>query len=447
MDLIRRGSRLLGRQASSSTKKQRIVIIGSGWAGFTFLQRLDARQYEVFVISPRSYFVFTPLLAGTAVGTLEFRCALESVRATRKCHFHEAWAESIDFDKREVTCSDAMKAVGDARTFAVPYDQLILAPGSYSNTFDIPGVHEHAHFLKSVEDARRIRNRVLACFEQASSPTTTAEERARLLTFCIVGGGPTGVEFAAELHDLVAKNLNKLYPDLAHLVKIEIFDIAESILVSFDKKLASYAQARFARDGIKVHTKQSPKRVLADRLVFTEDPKDAVGDLQDKPYGMLVWSTGLMASPLVQLLGKEGLIDVDDKTHALLTNGQLQVLHNGLPRKEVYALGDCATIQGQILPATAQVASQKGQYLASILNTRKIADFKFVYRGSMAFLGGGAAIVDASQAKNGPRISGRVAYIMWKTAYLTMTVSWRNKVLIPTYWLLNAIFGRDINRF
>lgn len=113
-------------------KKQRIVVVGSGWAGFSFLKGIDANLFDITVISPRSYFVFTPLLAGTAVGTLEFRCALESVRDTQKCTFHEALVKNIDFKLKRLSCTSALhsRKLHNDGSFDIDYDMLILTPGS-----------------------------------------------------------------------------------------------------------------------------------------------------------------------------------------------------------------------------------------------------------------------------------------------------------------------------
>lgn len=422
-------------------QKHRVVVVGSGWAGFTFLKTLDTKLYDITVISPRSYFVFTPLLAGTAVGTLEFRCALESVRNTRRCTFHEAWVERIDFESGSVTCTSALhsrRANNSAADFQIQYDSLVLTPGCYSNTYGIPGVQQYAHFLKDVKDARAIRSRILKCFEEAALPTTSEDEKRRLLSYCIVGGGPTGIEFAAELYDLINDNLRKLYPALHKYVSIDIYDVAEKILGGFDEKLGEYARQRFARGGINVHLEQAPIKVEADRLIFKNHPP--------KPYGMLVWSTGLMASPLIESLD----LKKHGRTGGLVTNDRLQVLDKGDGvMEDVYALGDCAvTESGDMLPATAQVAAQKAKYLATSLNGTAMGsqpgDFVYKNRGIMAFLGGGSAIV---QGNGNTQISGRTAYFAWKLVYLTMTVSIRNRILIPIYWALNGILGRDINRF
>lgn len=126
--------------------------------------------------------------------------------------------------------------------FSMSYDKLIIAVGAYSQTFGIPGVKENAFFLKDVQDARRIRNRLLSCFETAALPTTTVAMKKQLLNFAIVGGGPTGIEFSGELQDIVREDLAKLYPQLMEHYQITVYDVAPKILTSFDDKLGEYAR-------------------------------------------------------------------------------------------------------------------------------------------------------------------------------------------------------------
>lgn len=200
--------------------RERVVILGSGWAGYTLSRDLNSSKYQVVVVSPRSYFVFTPLLASTSTGTLEFRTALEPVRSRKsKVEFFQGWADSVDFGKRELAIEEAVedpmqglalaadrhedesktertverrKEAKKGKLFSMRYDTLVIAVGCYSQTFNTPGVRENAYFLKDVGDARKIRNRLLSCFETAALPTTSEEMKKQLLNFAVVGGGPTG---------------------------------------------------------------------------------------------------------------------------------------------------------------------------------------------------------------------------------------------------------------
>jgi NADH dehydrogenase FAD-containing subunit len=226
-------------------------------------------------------------------------------------------------------------------------------------TFGIPGVQEHAYFLKETRDAIKIRRRILQCFEEASLPSTSDARRKQLLHFCVVGGGPTGVEFSAELHDLIHDDLSKKYPALLANVGITLYDVAPRILSMFDSALAQYATEHFARQHIEVRTRRTVTRVDNGVLHVKEE-----GEV---PFGMLVWSTGVEMTPLIKAL--QG-VKKDPKGGRLVTDGWLRVIQDGPPEgkppkliKDVYALGDCAVIDGMELPLTAQVASQKGVWM------------------------------------------------------------------------------------
>lgn len=457
----------VGRQFTTSTPnhKQQLVILGSGWGGYPLLRGVDKKRWDVTVISPTNTFNFTPLLAGCAVGTLEFRCAVESVRKyTPQVTAYQAWCDAVDFKRKTLTCMPATPPLsfekssaplvdkttiqtefpGTGTPFTLKYDKLVIAVGAYSQTFNVPGVKEHAHFLKDVRDARSIRTRILECFEQANQPIRSDVQRRNLLHFCIVGGGPTGVEFAAELHDLLHTEIEQHYPTLARMAKITLYDVAPHILGSFDKSLATYAEEKFGRDGIDIKTMHHVERVETDKLFVKEQ-----GEV---PFGLLVWSTGLAPNPLIQSIQS---VQKHEKTQSLLTNKHLNVImEDGKVDPDVWAIGDAAIIKTAVLPATAQVANQKARYLSKKLN-RIVRDkehtepFEFFNQGSLAYIGDWKAIYDRSSAETGikARETGRVAWLLWRSAYFTMTLSLRNKILVPTYWFLNWIFGRDLTRF
>ncbi|KAI1074093.1 FAD/NAD(P)-binding domain-containing protein [Whalleya microplaca] len=470
---------------SSCKRKERVVILGSGWAGYAFARTLDPKKFERIMISPRSYFVFTPLLAGTAVGTLEFRAVLESVRRLGLDHFHQGWADDIDFARKtirvEANTSDDMASrtrlvlkrpieqVEKGPMFDVGYDKLVIAVGSYSQTFGIEGVREYANFLRDVGDARKIRMRVLQLFEKAALPITTDAEREKLLNFVVVGGGPTGIEFAAELHDLIRDDLQKTYPGLMKFVHITVYDVAPKVLPMFDHKLAKYAMDTFSREGISVKTGHHLTRIRPCevcegclKLKITECGDKEIG------AGIVVWSTGLMPNFLIQKLesktyqdptnvkGAETATNMqlqkDPKTGGILTDKNLRVIMaprgqetkaTSLP--DVYGIGDCTVIKDLPLPATAQVASQQATHLARQFN-KGHADqkpFKFKNWGTMTYLGNWRAI-HQSESDN---LRGWVAWVLWRTAYLTRSMSLRNKIMVPVYWAISWVFGRDISRF
>lgn len=172
------------------------------------LKAIDPDQYHVVVISPQNYFLFTPLLPSATVGTLEPRSLVEPIRKVLsycRAHYIEAYAEDIDMSNKLILVSGKDK-LGPPKQFYVPYDKLVIAVGSNTNTHGVEGL-EHCHFLKTIVDARDIRNHIMDNFERACLPTTTDEERKQLLSFVVAGGGPTGVEFASEVYDMMQEDL------------------------------------------------------------------------------------------------------------------------------------------------------------------------------------------------------------------------------------------------
>lgn len=490
--------------------RERVVILGSGWAGYTLSRELDHTQYQVVVVSPRSYFVFTPLLASTAVGTLEFRNALEPIRSLRRpSEFFQAWADSVDFRSKTLTVEDAVQdprqglaPTGDrhedqsgeqraqeksiekrkGQLIEMGWDKLVIAVGCYTQTFGTPGVKENSFFLKDVGDARKIRNRMLACFELAALPTTSEEMKRALLHFAVVGGGPTGIEFSAELHDIIKEDLARHYPELAEYHKITVYDVAPTVLSMFDEKLTKYATETFQRENIEILTSHHVEELRPGAPEWMKEK----GDVKDEascytiklkeqgevPIGMCVWSTGLMMNPFVQkaLSGSFRLPSDDSaqvleaskeddavwkvkkhpKSGGIITDDRLRLVLESQAEgkatlKDVFALGDCAIMEDAMYPATAQVANQKANWLAKRLNRKDLDKQGFNYKdlGVMAYIGNWNAIMQSS----GADISGRVAWLLWRGAYLAKSVSWRNRILIATYWFVNWAFGRDISRF
>jgi len=330
----------------------------------------------------------------------------------------------------------------------------------------------HRLFLKDVGDARKIRNRILACFEAAALPTTSDEQRKQLLNFAIVGGGPTGIEFAAELHDIIREDLSRVYPELIPFHKITIYDVATKVLPMFDEKLGKFAMDKFRREGIDIKTSHHVEGLrpgapgteaaeTGDHKILTLKIKEE-GELG---VGMVVWSTGLMQNPFVadalndvrelpktfqRLSGSEQgnadslqwKVKKDEKSGSIMTDSRLRLKLTTSDSKsdaqeailsDVYAIGDCAILEGTSYPATAQVASQKASWLAKRLNKGDLdrSEFSFKNMGVMAYVGDWNALF---QGGGGGNISGRLAWVIWRGAYLTKSVSWRNKILIPMYW-------------
>lgn len=321
-------------------RKKRVVVLGTGWAGTSFLKSLKDPSYEVQVISPRNYFAFTPLLPSVTCGTVEPRSIVEPIRnIVRKKNvdilYWEAECYKIDAENKKVYCRPTQGGKVDGNgEFVVDYDYLVVAMGARANTFNTPGVEENCHFLKEIEDAQKIRRTVIDCFERASLPNLTDEERKRVLAFVIVGGGPTGVEFAAELHDFISEDLVKLYPKVKGLVKISLLEAGDHILNMFDKRITVFAEGKFKRDGIDLKMGSMVVKV-SDSAISTKDIK--TGEVSSLPYGMVVWSTGIGTRPVIMDFMKQvGQVN----RRVLATDEWLRVERTD----SIYALGDCATI-------------------------------------------------------------------------------------------------------
>ncbi|KAI1280981.1 pyridine nucleotide-disulfide oxidoreductase-domain-containing protein [Xylaria sp. FL0933] len=330
--------------AKERKEKQRLVILGSGWGSVALLKQLNPDDYHVTVISPKNYFLFTPMLPSATVGTLEFRSLVEPIRRVLsriRGHYLRATAEDVEFSHKLVEVSQ-FNARGEEVRFYVPYDKLVIGVGSSSNTHGVKGL-ENCHFLKDINDARKIRNQVMRNVELACLPTTEDSERRRLLSFVVSGGGPTGVEFAAELFDLLNEDLTRAFPRLLrNEISVHIIQSRSHILNTYDEALSKYAEERFARDQIDVLTNSRVKEVKPDKIVFTQKAEDGSVITKELPMGFCLWSTGVSQTELCQRIAAK-LGPIQNNRHALETDTHLRL--NGTPLGDVYAIGDCATVQ------------------------------------------------------------------------------------------------------
>ncbi|KAJ5834064.1 FAD-dependent pyridine nucleotide-disulfide oxidoreductase [Penicillium robsamsonii] len=514
----------------SDNKKERVVILGSGWGGYTLSRRLSQKTYAPLIISPRSYFVFTPLLTNTASGSLDFSNIVEPVRDPRaKVDFIQAAARGVNLKKKTVLCEATVVKSGvtesprtaenergtedgpqttnmkpmqaqrqweQGETFEVPYDKLVIAVGAVSQTFGTPGVRENAMFFKDIGDAKRVKRRVRECFELAALPFTTPEMRKWLLNFAIVGAGPTGIELAASLRDFIYSDLMALYPTLDALPKITLYDVAPKVLSMFDESLSRYAMETMEREGIDIKTSHHVKSLRWGQPgaapPYHMDPKRCLTLTTEEDgelgVGMCVWATGnampkfitdsldsVDAYPRDSIHSVESsspvAIDVEHaswkfkkapKQGPLLVDGHLRVqLQNETGQtavlRDVFALGDNAMPETGAPPATAQATSQESKWLADRLNKNDLAQtppFSFRDLGTMAYIGDERALMQiphkAGRGSNSfmpEGIKGRTASLIWKTAYIGMSISWRNKLRVAFRWTLNKFFGRDVSRF
>ncbi|KAJ9148900.1 NADH dehydrogenase [Pleurostoma richardsiae] len=336
-----------GPEQKKQKDKPKLVILGGGWGGVALLKELNPDEYHVTVISPTNYFLFTPMLPSATVGTLEMKSLVEPIRRilTRvKGHFLRAKAEDVDFSARLVEVSQT-DASGKEVRFYVPYDKLVIAVGSVTNPHGVKGL-QNCHFLKDINDARQIRNQVIQNLELACLPTTPDDERRRLLSFVVSGGGPTGVEFAAELFDLLNEDLTKHFPKLLrNEISVHLIQSRGHILNTYDETVSRYAEERFARDQVEVLTNSRVREVTPDKIIFTQKGEDGELLTKELPMGFCLWSTGVSQTEFCSRLAAK-LGPAQTNRHALETDTHLRL--NGAPLGDVYAIGDCSTVQNNV---------------------------------------------------------------------------------------------------
>eukprot|EP00877_Chromochloris_zofingiensis_P007537 jgi/Chrzof1/3036/Cz12g09060.t1 len=429
------------------------------------------------VISPRNHMVFTPLLSSTTVGTLEARSVAVHIATIQKA-IHEpqnqylaGTATGVFPDRKVVEAfSD------DGLRFFVNYDKLAIATGSQGSTFGIPGVEQHAHFLRDISHSERIRNDLIHNVALAGVPGRQVDEFTRLLHIVIVGGGPTGVEVAGELSNLINRDLRHVYPDRARAMRITLVE-ARELLGNFDVNLREYAARKLVNRGVRLK-KGIVKEVQEKTITLTD------GTII--PYGLCIWSTGVGPTPFtlslpfaktpVGRLAIDGYLRVlaphkeDESGHvrgegeAVAPKGKVTVLteesQGASPSKydvvpDVYALGDCCANTDAPLPALAQVAEQQGKYLAHALNQERASSggdapkpFEYKHLGSMATVGGTSAIMELGDAKSHHwSLTGFWSWVAWRSAYLTRLGSMRNRMVVMFDWTMTLLFGRDISRW
>ncbi|WWC71381.1 uncharacterized protein I206_105336 [Kwoniella pini CBS 10737] len=335
----------------SMNKKPRLVIIGGGWGSVALLQSLNPHSYNVTLISPQTYFAFTPLLPSACVGTVEPRSLVEPLRKIiARVRGHYLMASAVDIDMAERLLEVEVPKDGGEGTMRcyVPYDKLVIACGSTTNNHGVKGL-EHCYQLKTVPDAQAIRRKVMNNLELASLPTTTPEERKRLLSFVVCGGGPTGVEFAAELADMMAEDVLKYFPKLlSNEVKVTVVQSRDHILNTYSEKISQYAEQRFARNDVDVVINARVQEVFPDKVILSiKDPKDKDAKPSSKEIeaGFVLWSTGIAMQPFTQRL--VNLLPNQFHSKAVEVDNYLRV--QGAPQGTVYALGDAATVKNDLI--------------------------------------------------------------------------------------------------
>ena len=484
----------LGTESMPPSRKKNIVIVGSGWATATFLKTLRKQGVEdawtVTVISPRNYFLYTPLLPSTITGLVEERSIVEPMRSLvkDKGSFVEAAVLDVDPEKKILLCEKmycsvcaAKRAQGEEvadhdHTFSMPYDLLVMAVGSVTADFGVEGVRKHCWFLKSIEDAHSLRVHLNKRYEQAAQLTRQMEDqgstekneeiRRRLLNITVVGGGPTGVEVAAELSDFVMQDMVKLFPEIPlEEATITLMDPGDHVLRAYSPSIGEYAKKLFTE-------KQHVQVMLNKRIVGVEEDYLRVtnmttGEEERFPYGTCVWATGVAPHPLVTgLKRKLETQSGDSDRHGLLVDEHFRV--RGASGGTIMALGDCAVMtnpkDGKPLPATAQVARQEAAHLARLLNDGSIKltspepsgpveveinanapAFEYMHLGQLAYLGHDEAAFDLPIGGEKGVLQGLAIGHLWRGMETMMQVSPRNAAMVWLDWVKVKLFGRNLS--
>jgi NADH dehydrogenase len=406
--------------------RPRIVIVGAGFGGLWTAQQLADADADVFVIDRNNYHSFLPLLYQVAAAEIEPGQIAYPVRAIlRKL-------SNVNFVMDEVFSIDVQQQTVVLSSEEMHYDYLVLALGSRAHFFGVDGAAEHAYPLKTMSHALALRNQILRCFEQASHEPD-AEKRRQLLTFAIVGGGPTGVEYAGALTELIRKPLARDYPTIdLDEAQVLLIEGAAQLLGAMPDKLGNYTARRLAKMGVELHLNTFVTGVSADTVQLS----DGVAI----PANTVVWTAGVQGETLA---GQWSL--------PMGPGGRVRVLPSlqvdGLER--VYAIGDMMYLEqdGEPLPMLAPVATQQGKFTAqNIMHQMRgepVEAFRYADRGSMATIGRNAAVaVIASRA-----FTGYFAWLIWLIIHLANLIGFRNRLIVLISWAWNYLFYERAARF
>lgn len=400
--------------------RRRVVIVGGGFGGLACARALADRPVDVLLIDRRDYHQFTPLLYQVASALLTapdisypFRAAF---RSARNVHFLHTEVAGVDLERRVVQVCGGED---------VPFDYLVLATGSENNYFGNPELAAHTLSMKTLPQAQRLRNHVLACLEHAAQARDEAERR-RWLTFVVIGGGPTGVEFTGALLELLKLVLGRDYPELPpELARVVLIEGTDAILPTLPARLGRYARRVLARRGVEVLTGTLVERATPERVLFADGREIA--------SRTVVWSAGIRAT---QLAGTDGL--PQSRSRRLTTDEHLRIAGH----LRVFAVGDVASvhIDGRELPMLSPPALQEGRYVAQTI----LADmtggglrqpFRYHDKGTMAVIGRNAAVASVWRLQ----LTGLLGWFAWLTVHIYYLIGFRNRAVVLINWAWNYL--------
>jgi NADH dehydrogenase len=412
----------------------RVVILGGGFGGVAAAQELERqihktdRPIEVTLISQSNYLLFVPMLPSAAAASVELTHILSPLREIlHHTRIRVETVQSIDLAAKTVTTTQ----VSTHREQVIPWDHLVIALGSVVNLERMPGVAQHGLPIKTIGDALQIRNRALEMLESAEN-TESADDRRRMLTFVVAGGGYSGVEIAAELNDYIRQAEYESYPIIQPGdVRVILLHSGQRILPEISESLATFAHRQLTQRGVEVRLGARLASATADHVTLES------GERIDTHT--LIVAIGASPNPVIQQLGvplENGRLKVDE-TMRLAGNGS------------VWALGDCAAVPhpktGKPSPPTAQFALRQGttvgRNIGAVIGGRQPKRFSFTGLGEMVSLGHGAAVAELFGRI---KLAGPLAWIMWRTFYLMRLPGTSRKLRVWLDWNLDRLFCRDL---
>ena len=399
-------------------QRPRVVVIGAGFGGLSCAQKLDGRPIDVVLLDRHNYHLFTPLLYQVATGLLnpsDIAYPLRTVfRRSANVRFRQATVLGVDFDLKRVRVAEGPE---------IGYDFVVLASGSVDNYFGNQTVAQVSIGLKTLEDATRMRNHVLSCLERADSETD-AEARRALLTFVVVGGGPTGVECSGALGELMQIVAGKDYHRISRSeIRVLLVEGLDRLLNTFSPRIGRYAQRVLERRGIEVR---------AGTLVKTADERSVtLSDGTVVPCATIIWSAGVRPNDVTGAASlprfRDQRIRVDGAMRILGTTG-------------AFAIGDLASTgsgdRGD-LPMVSPPAMQAGRYAArSIIDAvggehQQRPSFHYFDKGTMATIGRNAGV---AHFPGGLEFTGFLGWVSWLFVHVYYLIGFRNRVVALLSW-------------
>jgi NADH dehydrogenase len=418
----------------SETQRKRILILGGGFGGMYVALHLEkalahAPDVDVTIINRDNFFLFTPMLHEIAASDLDLTHIVNPVRKLlRKVDFFAGDVEAVDLDRKLVTVSHGF----DHHHHDLPYDYLVIALGSITNFFGLPGLEERAMTVKSLGDAIHLRNRIIQHLEEADTECA-AKDREPLLTFVVAGGGFAGVETMAAIHDFVLAALPYYRNLRKEMMRTVVVHPGNVILPELGEKLGRYAQGKLSMRGVEIRCNTKVTGV-DDRTVTLSDGTSINSKL-------LIWTAGTSPNPILDTL------PCKKERGRLVANECLE-----LPDYPgVWALGDCAVVPdlttGKSCPPTAQHALREGtvcgKNIVAALRGGEKKQFKFKTLGLLAAIGRRAGVAQML----GFNFSGFIAWFLWRTIYLSKLPRFEKKVRVALDWTLDLIFSKDLVQF